>query len=129
MRAVDTNVVVRLLAADHPAQFAVARRFFETESVYISVSVMIETEWVLRRAMRIPSPEVSRLLTRLAGVPTVTIEDAAEVRLALDWAAAGFDFADALHLSRARDCDDLVTFDQDFIRAAAKVNTIPVGFP
>jgi predicted nucleic acid-binding protein len=48
----------------------------------------------------------------------VSLEDPALAAAALDFTAHGLDFADALHLGRAQDCDAFVTFDQPFIRAA-----------
>ena len=49
MLAVDTNVVVRFLTGDEPAQAERARSIFEREAVLLLKTVMLETEWVLRR--------------------------------------------------------------------------------
>ena len=48
MLAVDTNLIVRYLTGDHPAQSAKARAVIEGEDVFISTTVLLETEWVLR---------------------------------------------------------------------------------
>ncbi len=53
-----------------------------------------------------------------AGMPSVTIEDSAIVAEALDLFAQGMDFADALHLLKARHCERSVTFDRKLIKAA-----------
>ena len=47
MHAVDTNVVVRLLVGDDDAQSKRAASLFRTESILISTSVALETEWAL----------------------------------------------------------------------------------
>ena len=48
MVAVDTNVLVRLLVADHAAQATRAAAVFRAGRVFIPKSVLLETEWVLR---------------------------------------------------------------------------------
>ena len=53
MLAVDTNVVVRLLTGDNPAQAARARAIFQRETVFVVKTViLVETEWVLRSLYR-----------------------------------------------------------------------------
>ena len=47
MLAVDTNVVVRLLVNDDPRQGALARRLFELDEIFIGVTVLLESAWVL----------------------------------------------------------------------------------
>ena len=47
--AVDTNVVVRFLTGDEPAQAGRARALFEHEAVLLLKTVLLETEWMLRR--------------------------------------------------------------------------------
>src|SRR5437763_22074 len=48
MGAVDTNVLVRLLVADDPAQAKRAMAFLEARRpVWISTVVLVETVWVL----------------------------------------------------------------------------------
>ena len=48
MRAIDTNVLVRLLVNDDEAQGARARAAFEAEDIWIGKAVLLETFWVLR---------------------------------------------------------------------------------
>jgi len=53
MIGVDTNVLVRYLVRDDPAQFERARRLISREvdtrePVLVSLLVLLETEWVLR---------------------------------------------------------------------------------
>ena len=122
MRAVDTNLLVRALIDSEDAQFRAARHFVATNRIYVSVTVMLESAWVLRSIFNLSRPDILATLRRIAGLPAVVVEDAAAVAMALDWADTGLDVGDALHLCRAVECDDLVTFDQPFVRAAAKLN-------
>lgn len=118
MRAVDTNVVVRYLTGDDPGQTARVRDAIETGQVYVPTTVLLETEWVLRRAYRYGPDEVVGVLRNFAGLPQVRVENAALLIEALEHAEAGMDFADALHLGAAAQCDALLTFDRRFIDLA-----------
>lgn len=130
MIAVDTNVVVRLLTADHPAQAARARRLFATETIWLPKTVILESEWVLRRLYQIRPGEVIEALRQLIALSNVTCEDEAGVFEALDWADKGLDFADALHLASARATERFVTFDSSMAkRARSAAARIPVTAP
>jgi predicted nucleic acid-binding protein len=68
----------------------------------------------------------SAALTPFAGLPTVTLEAPSVAPAALEALARGIDFADALHLGGARDCDAFVTFDRAFAKAADGLGGAPV---
>lgn len=118
MLAIDTNVVVRYLTGDHPRQSPRARALIDGQAVFVSVTVILETEWVLRSTYEYRPPDIARVLRAFAGLPTVTVEDGAVVAAALDLAERGMDFADALHLGRAAHCEGIASFDRKFVRAA-----------
>lgn len=118
MLAIDTNLIVRYLTGDHPMQSPRARKLIDGEAVFVTVTVMLEVEWVLRSAYEYQPADVVRALRAFAGLPTVTIEDGAHVAAALDLAEKGMDFADALHLARSTRCTGFATFDRKFIKAA-----------
>ena len=115
---VDTNIVVRYLTADHPEQFAKARALIEREDVFVSMTVLLETEWVLRRAYRFGRDRTGAALAALGGLPRLTLEDPALAAKAIDWTRRGMDFADALHLANAAGCDAFVSFDRGPATAA-----------
>jgi predicted nucleic acid-binding protein len=115
--AVDTNVLVRLLVGDHPAQHRAARSLFRREQIFIPDTVLLEAEWVLRRAFRFPPAEICAALRHACGLTNVSLRDAGLVAQAINWHEAGLDFADALHLATSGDTD-LRTFDVDFIKRA-----------
>ncbi len=126
MRAVDTNLIVRFLTRDDASQFALAEAILKSESIYIGVTVIIETCWVIERAYRKSKTETIALVRAVLGLPTVTVEDRSIVAAAFDWAETGLDIADALHLARSGNCQDLVTFDRAFARIAAQIEALPV---
>lgn len=118
MLAIDTNVVVRYLTNDDPEQSPRARRLIDAEPVFVTVTVILEAEWVLRSAHGYDQASIVNALRVFGGLPAVEIEDAAIVSSALDLAETGMDFADALHLGRSSHCSAFVTFDRKFINTA-----------
>jgi predicted nucleic acid-binding protein len=126
MLAVDTNVIVRYLTGDHPEQAAKAKALIDGSEVFVSATVLLETSWVLGRILGTSRAPLLEALRGLVGLPTVTVENPVETSKALDWAAQGMDFADALHLSRAEHCTALVTYDQRFAAAARRLQSVDV---
>lgn len=118
MLAVDTNLIVRYLTGDHPKQSAKARVVIDGVDVFVSTTVVLETEWVLRSVYSYDPAQICAALRAFAGLPRVSLEDPALVATALDRAAHGLDFADALHLGRAEDCDAFIKFDRRLIKSA-----------
>ena len=112
MRAVDTNILVRFLTADDPKQARTAKRVMEAGDIFIGVTVILETEWVLRAGYGFTPNVIATGLRGIGGLPGITIEEPAEVAQALDWMVEGMDFADALHLTRSNHCNAFVTFDK-----------------
>jgi predicted nucleic-acid-binding protein len=129
MRAVDTDVIVRYLVGDDPAQADSARRVIGPEPVFVARTVLLEAEWVLRGVYELPARQVISALRALAGLPGVTVEDASLVARAMDWADGGMDFADALHLAAAGGCSGFLTFDKRFVRSGARVGGVRVMGP
>ena len=118
MRAVDTNVVVRYLTGDDPGQAARARAVIDAGDVFVSTTVLLESEWVLRSVYGLSRTEVAAALRAFAGLPGLSVESPAVLSEALDHAERGMDFADALHLGAAARCEALLTFDLRFIEQA-----------
>lgn len=128
MRALDTNLVVRFLTRDNPQQAARAKATIEVPSVFVSTTVLLETEWVLRSSYRFTRPQFVARLRDFIALPQVEMEDPRLVAEALDRAEGGMDFADALHLGSAVGCEAMLTFDRGFIAEAAG-SAVPVREP
>ena len=118
MRAIDTNIVVRYLTGDDLEQAAKARNAIEGGQVFASTTVLLECEWVLRSVYGYPRPNVASALREFAGLPSVSVENPVLLADALDRAEKGMDFADALHLGAATQCEAMLTFDRRFIELA-----------
>jgi predicted nucleic-acid-binding protein len=119
VRAIDTNIVIRLLMGDDDDQSRRARAVVQGGDIFIATTVLLESEWVLRSGFGLRPTEIREALELLAGLAGVTVEEPARLAQALDWMADGMDFADALHLAKARDCTAFLTFDRRLIAAAA----------
>lgn len=129
--AADTNVLVRLVVKDDDGQVERARLLFlNGDDIVVMTTVFLEVEWVLRGLYRYDRAQVRDAFAELLALPSLFVPDEALVLRALEWHAAGMDFADALHLAGAADCEAFVTFDRDLARrAAAGPDAIPVRLP
>lgn len=121
MLAVDTNVVVRYLVKDDDAQSARARRIVGSAPIFVPLTVVLECEWVLRSLYGFSRSAVIAALEAFCGAPGVAVGEAATVKRALLLAKRGLDFADALHLAQASQCEAFVTFDRRLARKADRL--------
>ena len=64
MRAVDTNVLVRLITRDEPRQVATAEAFV-AEGAWVSHVVLAETIWVLTAVDELGPPAIATALEML----------------------------------------------------------------
>lgn len=130
MMGLDTNVVVRLLARDDAEQARRAEDLVKREAVWLSRTVLLETEWVLRFAYQQDAVAIHDAFVKLVGLPNVVVEDAAVVSHALAWYRAGLDFADALHLAACAELDGFASFDRKLRRKAGQfAEAVPVVLP
>lgn len=112
MKAVDTNVVVRLITGDDSLQTPLAIALVETQPVFVSLSVVMETEGVLRSAYRWSRERIADALDALVRVENVWIEEVAWVIWSIQRMRDGADLADMIHLLAARQTQAFVTFDR-----------------
>jgi predicted nucleic-acid-binding protein len=124
-RAVDTNIFVRFLVDDGSKHVALARRVFADGQVFVPVSVMLESEWVLRSNFGFKRDQICDAFERVLGVASITIQDDNTVENAVASCRRGLDFADALHLHSSDGCEVFYTFDDLFIRKAKRATSVP----
>ncbi len=129
MKALDTNVLARFFIDDpedvqaakqRPAAIAAL-----SERTFVSVTVILEFEWVMRGFYGLSRRDVGRILGALSGIENVTLEDRGAVMAAFDGFEKGLEFADALHLARASRTSAFVTFDQKLAKRAARLDMVP----
>lgn len=131
MKALDTNVLARFFVDDPDDAQAAKQRPAAiaalAERSFVSVTVLLELEWVLRGFYELPKRDISRVLRALASIQHITLENRDEVLAALDAFDKGLDFADAMHLARSSRASGFATFDQRLAkRAKALALTPPV---
>ena len=129
MKSLDTNVLARFFI-DDPDDREVARQrpaavAALTGRTYVSITVLLEFEWLMRGFYGLSARDVVRVLRALAGIEQSTLEDRDAVLEALTAVEQGLDFADALHLARSSRAASFVTFDRRLAKRASGTTLIP----
>ena len=83
MRAVDTNVLVRLITRDDSRQVASAESFVE-KGAWVPFLVLAEAAWVLVTVYDLSSNELARAIEMLLNHRDLVLQDAETVAAALD---------------------------------------------
>jgi predicted nucleic-acid-binding protein len=115
----DTNVLVRYLVQDHPAQSRAAKEVMESlssaEPGWISVVVLAELVWSLKKTYRLDKNGIMRVLEGLIASKDLVFENGETVQHALALHRnTGAGFADCLLSVSAKSagCKKVVTFDR-----------------
>jgi predicted nucleic-acid-binding protein len=129
VRALDTNVLARFFVDDPSDEEAALQRPAAiralSERCQVSVTVLLEFEWVLRGFYELDAKETKRVLLSLVGIEHVIIEDRDAVLLAIEALGRGMDFADALHVARSTRAASFETFDRRLARRANALGLTP----
>ena len=119
MRAVDTNLLVRLVVRDDAGQ-ANAAEAYVAKGAWVSHLVLAETLWVLDAVYNRSPAQIASALDRLLNHRELTFQDADVVALALKHfrARPSLGFSDCLVLEIARKAGHLPlgTFDRNLAR-------------
>jgi predicted nucleic-acid-binding protein len=119
MRAVDTNVVVRLVVRDDPEQIELAERFTSV-GAWVSHLVLVESIWVLDAVYERTAEQIATAVDMLLNHETLTLQDADVVTSALEQfrKRPPLGFSDCLVLETARKAGHLPlgTFDRDLAK-------------
>jgi len=119
MIALDTNVWVRYVTNDEPDQAKRALAVLaESEEIFVAKTTLLELEWVLRAAYKLPATAIIKALRHILGLPNVQVEMPDQLEKAIDYYDKGLDFADALHLVSSPEGVSFFTFDTAFIKRA-----------
>ncbi|MBI2896737.1 MAG: type II toxin-antitoxin system VapC family toxin [Deltaproteobacteria bacterium] len=121
MRAIDTNVLVRLLARDDAAQVAAAEDFVRG-GAWVSHLVLMEAVWVLESVYEVEPPQIVAAIEMLLDHDTLVLQDAEVVAssLAIHRRRPKVGFSDCLILEVARKAGHipLGTFDRNLAKVA-----------
>lgn len=120
MRALDTNLLARLVTGDDPRQVARVKALLDEasargETLYVSEVVVCELAWVLRKTYGYDRLRLVAVLRELTQAPYLHLAEPVVLKRALAAYAAGRgDFADYVIRERAlaEGCEAVVTFDR-----------------
>ena len=132
MTGLDTNVLVRYLAQDEPKQAALATRLIEeelnaAEPGFISLLVLVEVCWVLKRLYSASADELLAVVEDLLNTPRFQLDRRDVVAATVKFMKAGQGtkavVVDALiaQLAAAQGCSRTVSFDKAAVRSAGMV--------
>ena len=113
----DTNVLVRALVADEPAQAAEASRVLrEAASIAVPLPVLCELVWVLKRVYGFGIADIAAAIRSLLVAGHVRLDRAA-VEAGLALLEVGGDFADGViaHQGQWLGGDTFVSFDRQAV--------------
>jgi predicted nucleic-acid-binding protein len=118
--ALDTNVLVRIVLWDDPAQARVAERLFikartEQTTLFVADVVLCELVWVLTRRAGLSRAQIAGALEQLLRTELITVADSGIVdRTVRAYRAGKGDFADYLILEHAiaTGAAEVATFDR-----------------
>jgi predicted nucleic-acid-binding protein len=119
MRAIDTNVLVRLITRDDSKQAAAAEEFVE-KGAWVSHLALAEATWVLDAVYARKPNEIATAVEMLLNHKHLSIQDSEVVAAALAKfrAKPSIGFSDCLLLETARKAGHLPlgTFDRDLAK-------------
>ena len=127
MRAIETNVLVRLVIGDDPEQVGVAEGFVKT-GAWVSVLALAEATWVLGSVYALNAASLATAVEMLLDHKDLTLQDSdvVEAALALFRSRPALGFTDCLMLNVARKAGHLPlgTFDRALgkIKGAQKLS-------
>jgi predicted nucleic-acid-binding protein len=128
MIGLDTNIIVRYLTHDDPAQTAAAVKLIDSLSPespgFLSLVVVAELVWVLEVAYRFRKKEIEEALGILLQSKELVIERAEIVFQALrKFRGSRADFADCLieRTGHAAECQHTFTFDRNAVTAGMRL--------
>ena len=119
MRAVDTNVLVRLVTRDDVKQTAAAEAFV-SKGAWVSHLALAEASWVLSSVYELGSSEIALAVEMLLNHEHLTLQESEVVSNALEKfrARPALGYSDCLMLEVARKAGHLPlgTFDRDLAK-------------
>jgi predicted nucleic-acid-binding protein len=119
MRAVDTNVLVRLAVGDDPSQTASAEKFI-ANGAWVSVLALAEAMWVLVKVYKLGANDLITAVEMLLNHQDLVLQDAdaAAGALKLFRARPTLGFSDCLMVELARKAGHLPlgTFDRNLAK-------------
>jgi predicted nucleic-acid-binding protein len=117
MRAIDANVLVRLIARDDPGQTAYAETFV-SPGAWVSTLALAEASWVLSSVYHLTPANLAKAIEMLLNHRDLVLDQPSAVAAALELyrARPAIPFSDCLMFQLAREAGHLPfgAFDRNF---------------
>ena len=124
----DTNVIVRHLTQEPPAQGQAATRLLASaESLFLADVIVAETVHVLQSVYKTPRKTVAVAISALTSMRSVVVEHGQVVRRSIDlYEREGMDFTDAylVAFAEVNRISQVASFDQGMDKAIRKASTV-----
>lgn len=119
MRAVDTNVLIRLITRDDEEQVESAEEFI-AKAAWVSLLVLAETSWVLASVYERSREQIAGAVEMLLNHERLTVEDQDVVEAAVEkfrqYKRVSFSDVLLLEIARKSGHVPLGTFDRDLAK-------------
>jgi predicted nucleic-acid-binding protein len=128
--SIDTNILIRYITQDDNKQSKLATNFIESEelskaSCFITLPVIIETVWVLKRLYAADKNQIATVIETLLNTSNFIVQHDYEIENALDrFKTSSADFSDCLIIELSKsmrpDSNSIVetyTFDKKAVKA------------
>jgi len=124
MIGLDTNILVRYITLDDPAQAARAAQIIERQLTpdqpgFVSLVTIVEIAWVLESFYEFSDEQMAAAIERILQIATLSVQNEREVYTAmvvLKSGAASFDDALIGALGSWAGCSSTLTFDRKAAR-------------
>jgi len=132
-RAIDANIILRFLLADHPKQSLRCRTLMarvedNQEEIYLPEVALCDVVWTLKSFYKWPTDKIRRFVLTLLSLNGVRMRRKGLVQNAiLLFADHNIDFSDALIAAEVleRETTEIYTYDRDFRRIAGIIRLEP----
>lgn len=125
--AIDTNVLLRLIIGDDEEQLREAQRLGDREPLYVSLTVLLETVWVLRSRYDFDRARIGGALSAVHALKALAFEKPEWMPWLIANVSERGDIADLFHLIAIADSGlAFATFDKAVASAPGSASPAPV---
>lgn len=133
MIGLDTNILARYYISNDnddeitKNQSKISKQIMDNSlNLFISNTVIIEFEWVLRSYYKLDVETIAKIYGHLVSLPNIRFENKIMVEKAIIFAKAGIEFTDAFHLASYQNCTAMYSFDnRGFAKKVEKNQFLP----
>ncbi len=125
VNAVDTNVLVRVLIRDTPAQTEAAESALRAGAM-IPLTVLLETGWVLASRYGLSRADIADALTTIIDLPGIVVPEGDAARWAIGRFAERGDLGDLMHIAASTGAAAFQTFDRRVAKDAGDTAPLPI---